>query len=254
LKKSLKNVWREYCMKSKSIIAMIIIALIACICVSCVIIPVMGIAGNGKIVASERSVSRFDSISSSGSAEVRYHVSREYRAVVTVDSNLDEYVEVKTKNNTLSIGTKPMHSCIFTKWVVDVYCPVSKGITISGSGDFESVDKITASSFDSNVSGSGSVYGTVECDSFDAKISGSGRINISGNSRNADITISGSGDFYGSEFSVRNADVRVSGSGKARVSVSDYLNANISGSGEIHYYGNPGIDSKISGSGRIRKM
>jgi hypothetical protein len=241
-------------MKSKPIITMISIALIACICVSCVVFPVLGIAGNGKIVSSERAVSRFDSISCTGSAEVRYHVRREYRAVVTVDSNLDEYVEVKVKNNTLTIGTKPRHSCIFTKWAVDVYCPVLKGVTLTGSSDFESVDKITVSSFDSNVSGSGSIYVTVDCDTFDAKISGSGRINISGNSRDADITISGSGDFYGGEFRVRNADVRVSGSGKARVSVSDNLNANISGSGEIHYYGNPRIDSKVSGSGRIRKM
>jgi hypothetical protein len=211
-------------------------------------------AGNGNLVTSERSVSKFEKISSGGSAEVRYHVSREYRAVVTVDSNLDEYVEVKTRNNTLTIGTKTGHSFSFTKWVVDVYCPVLKGVTISGSGDFESVDKITASTFDSNVSGSGRIYGTVECDTFYANISGSGKINLKGNSKDSDISISGSGNFNGNEFSMKNATVHISGSGKASVFVAKNLNANISGSGEINYRGNPKIDSKVSGSGLIKKL
>jgi hypothetical protein len=242
-----------YYMKKLGAIAMLLAIGISAVFVSCTI-EIVRVKGNGHLISSERTVSPFEKINSGGSAEIRFHESQEYRAVVTVDSNLDEYVEIKTRNNTLIIGTESGRSYSFTKLVVDVYCPTLTGISISGSGSFKGEDIITASRFDTNVSGSGKIYGTVECDTFHADISGSGKINVTGTSTDSKIDISGSGDFIGTEFNVNNATVHISGSGKATVCVSDKLNANISGSGEIRYYGNPNVDSKISGSGRIKKM
>jgi hypothetical protein len=206
-------------------------------------------------VESERTIASFEKIDSSGSAKVRFHVSQEYRVVVTADSNLQEYVEIKTRNNVLSIGTKNGHSYSFTQWIVDVYAPTLTGIALSGSGSFESADTITVSTFASTVSGSGKINGIIECEAFSADISGSGKITVSGNSKDSDITISGSGDINADTFSVKNAHVRVTGSGKANINVTDYLKANITGSGAINYRGNPQkIESNITGSGKIRKL
>jgi hypothetical protein len=241
-------------MKSLAVSAMAFVIGISAGYVSCIINAIIPIKGNGNLISSERTVSAFEKIGSGGSAKVRFHKSQEYRVVVTVDSNLDEYVEIKTRNNTLTIGTHNGYSCSFTKWEVDVYCPVLTGVSISGSGSFESVDKITASKFDSSVSGSGKITGTVECDTLDANISGSGKINVTGNSKNSSIDISGSGNFNGNEFSANNASVHISGSGKATICVSDNLSAHISGSGEINFRGNPKVDQKISGSGKIKNL
>jgi hypothetical protein len=240
-------------MKNFFITAMFFAIGISAVFASCYI-NIIRIKGNGNLISSERTVSPFGKIESDGSAEIRFHESQEYRAVVTVDSNLDEYVEIKTRNNVLIIGTKNGHSYSFTKWVVDVYCPALTGISISGSGNFESMSKITVSTFDASVSGSGKINGTVECDTFHANISGSGKINITGNSKDSRIDITGSGSFNGNEFSMNNTTVHISGSGKANICVSDNLDANVSGSGEISYRGNPQIDQKVSGSGRIKKL
>ena len=211
------------------------------------------IKGNGNLVTSEKSFSAFEKINVSNSANVRFYASTEYRVVITVDENLDEYVEIVTKNNVLNIGTKS-GSYSFTKFLVEIYCPTLTGISLSGSGNFESVDKITTTTFEVSVSGSGKIEGNIESEKMSSKISGSGRIIVTGSSKDADVVISGSGKFNGSDFIVNNATIRISGSGSADVHVIDNLKANVSGSGNINYRGEPRTDTNVSGSGRVRKM
>jgi len=209
--------------------------------------------GNGNLQTSEKTVSSYEKIYCAGSAEIRFHTGEAYQAVVTIDDNLEEYVEIFTENNVLNIKTKTGHSFSPTKFMVDVYCPVLTGVTMSGSGSFKSADKIIASTFESKIAGSGKIEGTIECDNYSANIAGSGTIAIHGNSNDANISIAGSGDFNGNELNTKNATVSITGSGNANVCVSDNLTAKISGSGNVNYSGEPKVDSNVSGSGRIRK-
>jgi hypothetical protein len=207
--------------------------------------------GNGNIITNERNLLPFKEIMVSGGTEVRFHTSTEYRAVVTVASNLNEYLETIVRNEVLIIKHKPLRSYSFTKKIVEVYCPSITGASISGSGRFETIDKITTSVFKTEISGSGTMYGTIECNSFFARVSGSGKINITGSSQDAKIGISGSGDFNGTEFRINNCSIDISGSGEANVFVENNLDGKTSGSGRIKYRGNPRIDFRSSGSGRI---
>ena len=238
--------------RSKKIILVAAVIGISACCVSCV--AILPIKGNGNLKTSEITDFTFEKINCGGSAEVRFHPGEEYRTVVTVDENLEEYVEIFTKNNVLNIRNKSGHNISPTKFSVNVYCPVLNGVSMSGSGSFRSMDKILASTFESNVSGSGKIEGTVECDNYSAKISGSGRITIHGNSNDINVSISGSGNFSGNELSSKNATITISGSGNANVCVSDNLKARISGSGNVNYRGEAKVDASVSGSGRIRKM
>jgi hypothetical protein len=240
-------------MKNLSLVIMAVAIGIAVVCSSC-IIAITPIVGNGNIRTSERTVSSFNKIHISGSAEVRFHESQEYRASVTVDSNLDEYVEVYVSGNVPNIRTRNGYFCSFTKLLVDVYCPVLTRVSMSGSGYFEGADTITTPVFAADISGNGKISGRIECESFSAKISGSGKINVTGNSGSSKISISGAGTFYGDTFTVNTAVVSISGSGNVNVYVTNSLKADISGSGTIYYRGNPQVNSKISGSGRVKKI
>ena len=247
-------------MNFRKIILVAIIGICAS-CVSCCVNFMINagnsrcqIKGNGNVITSEKNVSAFDKVSVGVSAVVRFHSSQEYRTVVSVDENLEEYVEIFTQNNMLNIRTKSGGNYDFSNFQVDVYCPILIGISMSGSGSFENMEKITTSTFKATLSGSGKIKITVDCESFSAGVTGSGKIIVGGNTKDANISISGSGQFRGDEFNISNATVRVSGSGCINVCVADNLKAKISGSGRINYRGEPNIDSKISGSGRIRKM
>jgi hypothetical protein len=227
--------------------------------------------GNGDMVTSERTVSAFEKIQISGSAVVNYYASHEYRAVVTVDSNLEEYTMVYTDGNVLKIGTKNGKSYSFTNYIVDVYCPTLSAVSSSGSVRFNGIDKISASkftldasgsaktsgafecdNFSARISGSGDIESHIECNKFEADISGSGTITVTGSAKEIGVTISGSGTIAGNEFQTNNAVVNISGSGRIHIWILDYLKAKVSGSGRITYRGNPKIDYTGSGSGRLQ--
>jgi hypothetical protein len=159
-------------MRNFKIIGMILIIGISAGFISCNILPIIG---NGSLVSSKKNVSSFEKVSSGDNSVVRYHASQEYRVVITTDSNLIKIVTTEVSDNTLKIGTSGYY--IYTKLVVDVYCPVLTGVSISGSGSFNSDDKITASVFEPTVSGFGSIKyrGTPKID-FNGSGSESGKI------------------------------------------------------------------------------
>jgi hypothetical protein len=254
-------------MKKLSIAAVIFVIGFCAISLSCVIFTVRG---NGQFISTEMTVSQFEKINIASGAEVRFYTSPNYKVVVTIDSDLSDYVDIFTRNRELNIRTKNGNYS-FTRFQVDVYSPALSGVSVSGSGSFTGMDRIVTSSFESDVSGSGKIEGTIEsgefsarisgsgkiknnvtCDSLTVNISGSGEITITGTGRDSNIRISGSGDFKGIEFKTNNVSARISGSGNMNIWVSDYLSANISGSGSVRYRGTPRIDFSGSGSGRLR--
>lgn len=238
-------------MKNKLFFATVLIGICAA-CTSCG--DNFPIKGNGKLVSTEKNISSFQNIDISGDTDVHFYKSAEYRTVLTIDSNLEEHVEIFVKNGELKIKTKRGRNLRHTKFQVDVYCPTVTGVDLSGSGSFASEDKVITSMFRLNLSGSGSVNVDVECEKFSADISGSGKITSIGNSNDTDIDISGSGKFHGKEFTTNTADVEVSGSGTIHIDVINTLKAKISGSGDIYYFGKPVINSNVSGSGSIKPM
>jgi len=248
-----------------------IIAITACASYSCG--SIVAEKGNGYIATSERSVTSFEKIKLVGSVNVRYHASDKYRVVVTVDSNLEEYIKVSTKNNVLTIKNKnngilanrDVHfntdpsqiSESSAQYLVDIYCPYLTGIKVKGSGRFEGIDKIISSTLTVDISGSGKVDGSFECEKISAKIKGSGKITVAGTANNAKISIYGSGRLDGLGFDTKIAAVKISGSGEINIGISDKLTADLSGDGsggELTYRGEPKIESKVKGNGRIVKL
>ena len=231
-----------------------------------------GARGNGNIVTREKSAGPFDRVYVGGRAIINYRHSEEYRVLVTIDSNLEERLDIFTRNNTLNIGPKHGQNIFPTEFIVDVYSPSLSGVSLSGSVEFNGKDTIKTKDFKLNISGSGKAEGTIECENFStnisgsglidlnvisntfsADISGSGKINLSGSSGELDVLISGSGSFDGGEFQTNNASVRVSGSASIYVLAVNFLRVRISGSGGLRYRGNPIIDFNISGTGQLGK-
>jgi len=229
------------------------------------------VKGNGEIVEVERVLYAFEKVDNKGVADIYFHKSDEYLAVIKTDSNIQEYIELDQDGDKLIISMKS-GSYDINKLDIDIYCPTLSVVTISGSGDFETVDKIEVDSFvinilgsgdmkidvestdnQVNISGSGDIKGKIVCQSFSGSVTGSGDISINGNSQNATINIMGSGDFKGGEFHTKEAKVGIMGSGDVDISVENALNASIMGSGDIRYFGNPTVTKSVMGSGEIIK-
>ena len=141
------------------------------------------------------------------------------------------------------------------KIIVHVMVKNISGISLSGSGDVNFKDGLSANSLKLSLGGSGDVSGKVNVKNLESSLSGSGDVRLSGSAENSAIQIAGSGDFSARDLSTVNTSVRISGSGDARVNASSRVEASVSGSGDIYYTGAAkNISSSKSGSGDIHRF
>jgi len=231
------------------------------------------VKGAGAVTAVEKALTAFDKLDNRISADIRFHKSDVYRAVVTTHPNIHEYVEIDQDGDTLIFQLRSNLSYDYKKLEIDVYCPTLSEVSIYGAGDFTAVDDIEVEAFvvnivgagdmkgtiittnyKANIQGAGDISGKVVCQDFTSTTYGAGDIDIIGSSQTANIGISGAGDFKGKGFVVKELEATIHGAGDIVITVEDALNASIYGAGDIKYYGNPPqVKSRIFGAGEVNK-
>ncbi|MDC8004058.1 DUF2807 domain-containing protein [Aureisphaera galaxeae] len=211
------------------------------------------VVGNGNVTTKTINTGNYDAVKGVGSMDIHLEKGSEGTITVKTDENIQEYIIVEVKNNALVIRTKK-NTNIRTRKGIHVYVPfqdISK-VSLTGSGDIDTKDRIDSDSFEVNVTGSGDVVLDVSSKMLEASVTGSGDIELSGSTDDLEVRISGSGDFNGFDLDAKNTDASVSGSGDANVVAKNSIKARVHGSGDIVYKGNPDrSDTKTSGSGDI---
>ncbi len=211
------------------------------------------VSGNGKVIEKTRQVGNFDQVGVSGSFDVFLVKGTEGKVELSVEQNLEPYLETEVSNGKLKIRWQKGTNIRTTKSTkVTVYFEEVSGVGLSGSGDIVSRDPLNTKDLDIAVAGSGDIKLEVNTDHVDAAVSGSGDIELSGTTKEFSSAVAGSGDIEAYDLKAETAELKISGSGTIRASVEKELMARISGSGNIKYKGNPRIeDIKVSGSGNV---
>lgn len=211
------------------------------------------VVGNGDITTKIITTQSYDKIEVVGSMDVHLESGAEGNISVTTDSNIQEYIIVEVKDNSLVLRTKNNVN-LKTKKGIHITVPFEtiSGVSLVGSGDIDTKNIVMSDYFDVSVTGSGDIVLEVKSNNLDAKVTGSGDLDLSGIATNLEVKVSGSGDFNGSSLSAENTQVYVSGSGDAKVTATKSIKARVNGSGDIEYSGNPiNSDTKVMGSGDI---
>ena len=211
------------------------------------------IKGNGNQVTKDRSIGSYDGISLVGSLNVQLVAGSEGTVKVEAESNLQEYIITEVKNGILKITTekginlKPKNKILVTVPVESV-----SEISLTGSGDLWTRDRLNSQNLKVQLTGSGDIKLDLKVMDLQSKITGSGDIVFQGRSKNFECSVTGSGDLDAYNLQANNVEARVSGSGDIMVYAGDKLNATVSGSGDITYKGNPTKQNfKTHGSGSI---
>ena len=211
----------------------------------------LSVKGNGDIRSAERIIPFFDTIQSSVTGIVEVYKNDVCKVIICIDSNLEKYIKIDVKDGILIIDTNKYPRCIFSEFTVKVYAPHINGIALAGTGGIKIIDGIAAPAMDINVTGKGSVEGSINCDAVTINITGGGSIKINGSGKISDITINGNGHFYGSEYQTDDVSVKLAGAGGAEIYAVNTLHANITGSGKIKYKGNPELSLTKKGNGAV---
>lgn len=211
------------------------------------------VKGNGEMVTKTRSTDSYNEIKLVGSMNVKLVSGSEGSIQVEAESNLQEYIITEVNNGTLKISTEDGYNLAPKKEIlVTVPFESLNHISVTGSGDIWTQDKINAKKMEVQVTGSGDIKLDLSAETIEGKITGSGDIQLRGNSRNFECNVTGSGDFDAYELKADIVTASVSGSGDIMVYASNSLKASVSGSGDIVYKGNPERqDFNTNGSGSI---
>lgn len=215
------------------------------------------IKGNGNEIIEKRTTSSYDDIKIMGAYDIELFAGTEGQITITAEENLMQFIKIEVDNNVLKIYTeknKNLNSSSGKNLKIAIPFETLSGVTLTGSGEIITKNKIKSSQFALNLTGSGNLKLDIEADEIDTNLSGSGNITLDGKTNNLNNTISGSGGINTYNLDTKNADVTISGSGDIKVFCSESLKARVSGSGDIFYKGEPKIkDTKVSGSGKISK-
>ncbi len=213
------------------------------------------IKGNGNITTVTRNTTNYDAIRCAGWMDFVLVKGEEGTIKIEGEENLLEYIITETEGNTLSVKTKKGIN-LKTSWnkTITITIPFKEidKVSLSGSGDVMTKDKIEANNFEVRLAGSGDIELAIDATAIKAGVSGSGDITLNGKTERLKANVTGSGDFHGFNLQSNDTDASVTGSGDVMVVCNNDLTARVTGSGDIQYKGNPKReDSKVTGSGSI---
>ena len=215
------------------------------------------IKGNGKVVTETRNTGDYDAIKVGGPFDVNLVAGKEGKITIKGEENLLAVIKVEVEDNALKIYVdKTANIRPSSGHEIEITVPFEKisAVSLAGSGDIQSKDKIKSDTFSAKLSGSGNFNLNVDSNDFELNLSGSGDVILKGSADKFTSKLAGSGNVNASDLKSKTVDANVSGSGNSIVNCEGNLTARVSGSGNIKYLGNPEKrDVKVSGSGNITK-
>lgn len=222
---------------------------------SCAQYGTNGIKGSGNIITENRSTPSYDGVTCTGSMDFKLVKGTEGQITIQGESNLIPYIITEVNNNTLKVKVKDGYSINPSKnhnVIVTIPFEDISAVSLTGSGDLTTEDKITADKLNVSLTGSGDISLALTAITTESSITGSGDLTLKGESDNLNVSVTGSGDFHGYDLNANNTEVSVTGSGDADVVSNKTLKGRVSGSGDISYKGHPEKeDTKVMGSGSI---
>lgn len=226
------------------------------------------VTGSGETITRDFDYDNFTKIETGYAFDIEVSRSDSYLVRVTVDRNLEDYLNVSQRGDTLSINLKTgfIYTNVTQKAVItlpDLRRLEASGASkanVSGFSTTESVDyeasgasrinlnQMKSGNTDFDISGASQVSGTLEMNDGQFDLSGASSLELEGLGEDITIEASGASNVVLTDFPVATADVELSGASRAIVNVNNRLDVDLSGASNLKYYGDPRIgSSSISG-------
>lgn len=214
-----------------------------------------GVAGNGNVERTDRSVSAdFTEIEVSRGLDVYLTQSDEVNITVEADENLHDIIMTEIENNTLYIYADENIRSSRAQKVMVSFTDLSSISATSGSDVF-STNTINVDDLELRTTSGADMEVEINVDVVECSSTSGSDLRVSGvaNTLYADAT-SGS-DIKAGNLKVKTCEAKATSGADITVNTSEALIAKASSGGDIKYYGNPEKITKKDGvSGSVRKQ
>jgi hypothetical protein len=236
------------------VLSVVVIPLLA----GCCAIPMWTVStgGSGNVVTVEQATTGFDELDVSNAFQVDVGQGDDYRVVVRVDDNLEQYLQVVKQGSTLRIGLEPgrAYNLATATLEAEVSMPELAGMTLSGASRVTVTGFESTRSLEVDLSGASRLRGDIDSGKARFQVSGASQVALSGSAEDVTIDASGASRVDLSDFAVGDADVEASGASTVTIDPSGTLDAVASGASHVYYLGNPTLgDVDTSGASSVER-
>jgi hypothetical protein len=187
-------------------------------CTSCISIGQRSIKGSGNVTTEKKQVTDFENLDISGVFNVILKQSDKADVTVEADDNLQQYVIVENRNNTLYVKTKEKINIRGAK-KTNIYISLVNISKLKNSlvGNLSTSGVIALKNIDINTSAVGNTTLNVKVDNLSLQISAVGNTDIEGSAPNCSITNSAVGNLDAAKLAVEKMTLKNSAVGNTTV-------------------------------------
>ena len=231
------------------------------------------ITGSGNVVTREFDYSDFNQVEISHAFEGAITQGAEYRVVVRVDDNLEQYLLAEQAGDRVRIGLEDVLNVGQATMEYEITMPSLAALDLSGAAQAQLSGFTSSDAFEGEASGASRMAGDLTSGNTRLHASGASTIALDGDRGDAQleasgastITLTGQGGTLAANasgastidleaFPTTSANATASGASNVTVNTTGRLDADASGASNIHYLGQPALgDIEESGGSNVEQ-
>lgn len=222
---------------------------------NCDVVDGNEITGSGNLVTVEQNFSNFNQIKTGFAFESIITRDSEFSVFVTIDDNLEKYLNVYQLNNILYIQMED-NDYQDAELRVEITMPDIEKLDLSGA----SASQINGFNLDHDLeiilSGASTLSGNFHLVDLTLRLSGASNVQVQGTGTNLIANASGASviDLGGFPFA-EDADITLSGASVSTLRLLGTLDADLSGASVLNYHGEPTLGViQLTGASTIQKV
>ena len=219
----------------KNILLLAVLMTLGCVLAGCG----SGVVGSGTTVTREFDFTDFDTVSIEHAFIGSVTRGDEYRVVVTLDDNLEEFLEVTQDGRHVTIGLVDSTLVRRATLEFEIILPALSAINASGASEVTLSGFNSTEAFAADASGASRISGDTTAGDTALEASGASTVALEGAGGAVRAHASGASTIDMAVFATTSADVEASGASTIIVNTSGTLDANASGASNVRYLGSP---------------
>lgn len=172
--------------------------------------------------------------------------------VKTDDSDVFEYLQVRTDGRKLKINIEPDHLC-FDRIVLYITFRQIEKLKIEGGVKLETKGYLDLNNFEMYVAGGAKIELNLKAENIEIIGEGGVIFVLEGVAKSLDLYVSGAAHIDAEELKSEDVEIKIEGVGTATVYATKTLDARIEGVGRIKYSGNPKVTKRVEGLGSVTR-
>ncbi len=207
--------------------------------------------GSGELVNYSMTLPQFHSIEFNTAGKILILSGVEQEVSVTVNENLDEYLDINVKNGKLIVGIKDHYQVNDLDLTINITMTELELLTANSAGSIFGENRFSSESVTLFLNSAGSINLELEADRLFSYLNSAGSLNLNGEVREHRTVISSAGSLNALGLMTKNTIAILSSAGNGYVNVTDILDATLASIGSLYYIGEPEVTGSVSSIGRI---